>query len=793
MSRYALIAVSGPVKKSFTYRIPPTLGRLEPGQRVLVPFGRARKVGFYIRDVDPPPHVAIKDILRTIDLSSWFSGELFEFCQWIADYYFANPADCLTAALPPLFKKAVGPNYFWSDRRPERLPKELSSLFRRNGRLSTRALEKIAGTHPGLLNRLTKQEMIVERWPEQSMDNRRLLGYSADAGEKWDKHFKHRKKRPKPFAGTRTRSDLLAEGWTAHEIRAAVSAEILRPVMTDSPLPLLQFIRPRENLRDIVLSDEQVGALNTLRVALKAGFQPYLLHGVTGSGKTIVYCHLCQQVVQMKRTALVLTPEIALTSTTLAYFRGFFGDRVTVIHSAMTDRERLESWRGIRTGKYDIVVGPRSALFAPLNNLGVIIVDEEHDSSYKQDDPSPRFHGRDAAIMRARVNNIPIVLGSASPSIESYYNARKGRYQLIQLKSRPAGATLPSVTVVDMKSDRLRGDLPYLSYPLKKGIETRLARGEQVILYLNRRGHSPQLKCAECGLVSRCPNCRVNLTYHKIGRRLSCHYCGYLLGRYDSCPTCGSHEFLYLGVGTQKVEENIPRLFEGSLPARLDSDSATGRKMAYTILNDFAANKSNLLLGTQMVTKGLDFPGVTLVGVLSADQSLDWPDFRASEKAFAKLLQVAGRSGRSANPGEVMIQTYYPEHDVICDAARQDYETFFEREIASRKELSYPPFARIVNFVMVGDDERKLEREALAFRDRLTALIKTGTVEAKILGPAPCPMYRLRGRYRRHLFVKTNQMVKFVRAVTEWELREARFKIPSSIKVNVDVDPDDMM
>ncbi len=764
-----------------------------PGQRVLVPFGRTRKVGFFIEDTDPPSHVTIKDILRVIDRDSWFSSELFEFCLWVADYYFANPADSFLAALPPVFRKAIAPEYFWSDQGATSLPAEIQPLRRPNRRVSAKSLEKITRFNPHLLSHLSEQRIIIERWPEEPSDARRLVGYRAEPGEKWNEHFRRRKRRLEPFGGVKTRSDLMAHGWTSHQIRASLSAGILRPVVTDDPLPLMEFIQPREDIHDIVLNDEQEAALNILRDALQKGFQPHLLHGVTGSGKTIVYCHLCQQTVRAGKTALVLTPEIALTSTTLAYFRGFFGDRVTVIHSAMTDRERLESWRGIKTGKYRIVVGPRSAVFAPLENPGVIIVDEEHDGSYKQDDPSPRFHGRDAAIMRAKINNIPVVLGSASPSMESYYNARQGRYRLITLKQRPAGAALPTVKVIDMRTDRLRGDLPYMSYSLKKGIESRLTGGDQVILYLNRRGHSPQLKCGSCGLVSKCPNCRVNLTYHKVGRRLNCHYCGYLLGRYDSCPACGGRDFLYLGVGTQKVEEAIPRLFEKAAPARLDSDSVTERKMAYTILSDFAARQSNMLLGTQMVTKGLDFPGVTLVGVLSADQSLDWPDFRACEKAFARLLQVAGRSGRSVNPGEVMIQTYYPDHDVICDAARQDYQTFFEREIASRKELAYPPFTHIVNFTLVGDDERKLEKESLAFGERLADKIKVSSVDARILGPTPCPMYRLRGRFRRHLFVKTVQVVKFVRALTDWELREARFKLPSSIKLTVDVDPDDMM
>jgi primosomal protein N' (replication factor Y) len=489
----------------------------------------------------------------------------------------------------------------------------------------------------------------------------------------------------------------------------------------------------------------------------------------------------------------VLTPEIALAGSTLSYFRGFFGDLVTVIHSAMTERERLESWRGIRSGRFKIVIGPRSALFAPVPDLGLIVVDEEHDPSYKQDNPSPRFQGRDAAIMRARIARIPIVLGTASPSFESYHNAQTGRYQLLHLTKRPRGATLPTVRLVDMRTERLKGDLPFFSFALKQQMEKRFDRDEQVILYLNRRGHSPQIKCAGCGYVPRCPHCQVNMTFHKVGHKLSCHYCGHVEATPKRCPQCGSDKLLFLGAGTQKIEESIPRLLASARVVRLDSDSASGRKRAYQILSGFASGESNLLLGTQMVTKGLDFPGVTLVGVLSADFSMDLPDFRASEKTFARLLQVAGRSGRVA-PGEVLIQTYYPESELIDDAARQDYESFYKREIESRRALSYPPFSRLVNFRLSCKDENKLQETALEFRERLLGRIKSaGLKQSAPLGPAPCPLYRLRGNYRRHLFVKTRQVIKFVRMLRQWELSEPRFKLPSTIKLAVDVDPDDMM
>ncbi len=794
MKTYASIAVSGPLRRTFTYSVPPEFQPLYPGQRILVPFGRARKLGFFLEWTEAPRGIAIKDILRPLDSTSYFPPGLFKTCRWMADYYFANPADCLLSALPAALKQSRAATYRWSAVRPENLRAPFEALFRPGKNIGPKTIGQIRQHGKTALRDLVRDGVVEEIWNDPAASgSRRLLGFRVDPKADWTAYFAKSKFRPEQFDGIKARAELHALGWTDYHLNKARRTGLLVEVHTDEPQPLLDFIKPREALTTIELTEQQRTAYKAVIESTGSGFTPFLLHGVTGSGKTIVYCHIVRDIIESGKTALVLTPEIALTSTTLAYFRGFFGDSVTVIHSAMTERERLDSWRGILSGKFRIVVGPRSALFAPLPDLGIIIVDEEHDSSYKQDDPTPRFHGRDCAIMRAKVNEIPIVLGSASPSLESYHNAMTGRYRLLELTHRPASAALPQVNIIDMRTERLRGDLPYLSYPLKREVESRLAKDEQVIIFLNRRGHSSQLKCAECGYVPSCPSCKVHLTYHKVGRKLTCHYCGHLELQCNNCPKCGGREFIYQGVGTQKVEENIPRLFAGAVPIRLDSDTATGRKRAYEILTDFSQKKSNLLLGTQMVSKGLDLPDVTLVGVLLADQSLDLPDFRASEKSFARLLQVAGRSGRSKNPGVVLIQTYYPENEVIVDAARQDYRAFYEKEILSRQALSYPPFSRIVKFLLSATDESQLEKQSLLFREQLGKKIKASTIRAELLGPAPCPMYHLRGRYRRHLFVKTRQVQKFVHMLTEWESVEAHFKIPSAVRLTVDVDPDDMM
>jgi primosomal protein N' (replication factor Y) len=459
----------------------------------------------------------------------------------------------------------------------------------------------------------------------------------------------------------------------------------------------------------------------------------------------------------------------------------------------MTDREKTAVWQGVSQGNFKVVVGPRSALFAPLPNLGLIIVDEEHDGSYKQDNPAPRFHGRDSAVMRARINNIPVLLGSASPSFESYYNAKSGRYKLLTLTKRPAGARLPTVKLIDMRRERLGGDLFYFSYALKSEAEKRIELGQQVILYLNRRGYSPQLKCLSCGQVPQCEHCQVSLTYHRAGRRLTCHYCGYTIKAAEVCPHCASDQILYSGVGTQKVEQMLPRLIEKAVVTRMDSDSASGRRRAHNILVDFAAEKSNVLLGTQMVTKGLDIPGVTLVGVLAADAALNMPDFRAAEKVFARLLQVSGRSGRSEHQGEVLFQTYDPENPILTEAASGSYQSFFEREIESRKALEYPPFTHLINFTLSGGDQSQLKSKAELLCDKLKEKIKTTSLDCPVLGSNSCPIELLRGKYRRHFFVKTKRVVNFVRMLTEWEEQEPGFGLPSGMRITIDVDPDDMM
>lgn len=789
MNDFIEVAVAGPMRRTFAYRGSGPANEYQPGRRLLVPFGKSKKVGFYIGPTAPPPNIKVKAVTKLLDQDTFFPAELFELCHWIAEYYFANPADVLSSALPSLLKTSQSIRYRWAAKLPDFLPERISKRAKVGRNLSEQTLAELKRTK--FFERLLQTKAIEETWPENdAVAKRRPTGYKVAAHEQWHEFFTNPKFQPELFDNVRTRAELQSSGWSNYQINKALKAGLIEAVYESD---VLDFITAKENVATLTLTSEQQHVFDTINSSLGGGFKPFLLHGVTGSGKTLVYCSLCREVLASGKTALILTPEIALSSTTLAYFRGFFGDRVTIIHSAMTERERLESWNGIRSGRFKIVVGPRSALFAPLPDLGLIVVDEEHDSSYKQDNPAPRFHGRDAAIMRARINKIPIVLGSASPSVESYHNARTGRYHLLKLTGRPGGAVIPEVRVVDLRTGRLKGDFHFLSYDLKKEVESRLGKDEQSILYLNRRGHSPLLKCAECGTVPECPNCKVRLIYHRTGNKVACHYCGHVTFDCTTCTKCGSSDFIYLGVGTQKVEEMLPLLFAESRIVRMDSDNVSGRGSAYRMIRSFSDKQNDILLGTQMVTKGLDLPDVTLVGVLLADMELDLADFRASEKTFARLLQVAGRSGRAAKPGLTLLQTFYPDNEVILDAARQDYEKFFVREIESRRQLSYPPFSRIVNFTLSSENQNEIGTVTSTFYERLKERMRREKLEGQIVGPADCPLHYLRRRYRRHMFVKTNQIVKLTRMLTQWESTETNFKLPPSVRIAVDVDPQDMM
>lgn len=513
------------------------------------------------------------------------------------------------------------------------------------------------------------------------------------------------------------------------------------------------------------------GAINRAPMHVQS-IPPILLHGVTGSGKTEVYLQALAAVIARGKRGIVLVPEIALTPQAVYRFAGRFPGRVAIIHSALSDGERYDEWRRIRAGKVDVVIGSRSALFSPVPDLGIIILDEEHEPAYKQNERRPTYHARDAAITLGRMLGIPVVLGSATPSVETYYHAQRGDYQLVELRKR-IGATLPPVEVIDLRGELHAGNTSIISRRLQSEIEQVLSKGQQAILYLNRRGAASCVLCRECGFVAMCDRCDVPLTYHSTERILLCHYCNRQSKVLRTCPQCNSMSIRYFGLGTEKVVDTIQRTFPAARLLRWDRDTAKNRRAHEQLLDRFANREADILVGTQMIAKGLDLPGVTLVGVISADIALMLPDFAASERAFTLLTQVAGRAGRGEEAGQVIIQTFNPEHFCIDAASRHDYHEFYAAEIEARRRYGYPPFRQFVKFTYSHENRRRAQNEALLLREKLDEWIeRLGLTHTDIVGPAPAVMERVRGKYRWQMIARGPDLHPLLRVIDTpgWEV-----------------------
>lgn len=532
-----------------------------------------------------------------------------------------------------------------------------------------------------------------------------------------------------------------------------------------------------------VLMDEQDSALNEIVESMdKNAHKTFLLHGITASGKTEVYLQAIEIVLQRGKQAIMLVPEIALTPQTIERFVGRFGHRVAVIHSHLTPAKRFLEWKKIKDGKADIVVGARSAIFSPMSRLGLIIIDEEHETSYKQDDV-PRYHAREVAEERSRINKCPLILGSATPSLESYYRAKNGDYKLIKITKRIEERLLPKVKIVDMRMElEAKRKITIFSKVLLDGIDKAINAGKQVIIFLNRRGFSTFINCKKCGLVLKCKRCDAVMIYHFEEKKLICHYCNYQQAPPDICPKCMSGYIRYSGLGTEKVESELSRTFPHAKIARMDSDTTTQKGSHDRILSKFKTGEVNMLVGTQMIAKGLDFPQVTLVGVVSADSTLNLPDFRASERTFNLLTQVGGRAGRGEDGGEVIVQTYTPGHYSILSAAKHDYEKFYDEEIVSRKELHFPPFVSLVKVVVRARNEELTMKAA----GELAEELRREDPDAMIAGPVPAPMTRVRGYYRYNILLKGKEkkpMCDLLKKVL------AAHRKPHGVLIAVDVDP----
>jgi primosomal protein N' (replication factor Y) len=543
------------------------------------------------------------------------------------------------------------------------------------------------------------------------------------------------------------------------------------------------------------LTEEQQKATNSILKKLDI-FQTFLLFGITGSGKTVVYIEILKKVIEKGKDAIILIPEISLTPQTVSRFRSIFGDTIAILHSKMTDGERYDAWRLMRDGKYKIAIGPRSAIFSPLKNIGLVIVDEEHEWSYKQSDQVPRYHARDFAIYRALLAKCPVVLGSATPSVESFQNAKSGKFELLELKNRPLGAELPKIKIVDLKNEidaRPTTESIIISEELEKAIESRLLKKEQIILFQNKRGYSSFIQCRDCGHIYECPNCSISLVFHKKSGKYKCHFCGHEDFAKHNCQKCSSENLSLRGHGTQRIEEYLNEIFSHAKILRMDQDTTSKKNAHQEILRKFGSKEADILIGTQMITKGLDFPDVTLVGVLNADIGLSIPDFRAAERTFQLISQVAGRAGRASKKGEVFIQSFQPEHYAIETARNHDSESFYNTEFMARESLDYSPFSRMINFRISSENLNELT----AVSDILETSIKENLTDfAKILGPAPCPIEKINNFYRYQFIFKINQKSDpngtktkhFLKNLRKWIL--AKYK---DFRAIIDTDPVDLI
>jgi primosomal protein N' (replication factor Y) len=850
---FADIAIPSTTEKVYTYIVPTEQREiLKIGMRVVVPFGRRQAVGFVIGIKKTTSIEKLKNITELVDFTPSLHEPLIKVAAWMSQYYAATMGDILktmyVADTPTTGSKKI---ILASHNIPQSLSAKqkivVSELLKVKS-TTLRQLKKKLGQKNiyDILKKLVdigiveiKDAAIKPRIKEKE---EKIIVFSDDLIDRlqtWNKELTARVSNRITRQLSLIRfllkcsgeskfikvTDLLKNANSSLSALRSLAEKNIIIIEKQSVIKPQVFDLYESSLgtTSITLNTYQEHSLQIIESKLRSGkFHTILLHGVTGSGKTQVYIEAIRKVLAIGKTAIVLVPEISLTPQIVRRFRYHLGENVNVFHSRMTLRERYDAWHQVREGKTPVIIGPRSAIFAPLKNVGLIVVDEEHESSYKQYDQSPRYQARDVAIVRALHENACVILGSATPSLESYNNAKSGKYSLIELPERIDTAQLPAVKIVDMTVERTRildqyrqkrkelyktdptlarlkpppFEFSTISNALREKIEDRLNKKEGIILLQNRRGFSPFLQCPECGYIEECSNCSISLTYHFAKDQLHCHYCGNVKQAPIFCPKCQSTSFKYIGVGTQRVEGEIKKLFPSARILRMDLDTTAGRGLHDAILKKFSQGEADILLGTQMVAKGLDFPRVTLVGVISADTQMLLPDFRSGERTFQLLTQVSGRAGRSKLAGEVIIQTLQPKHPSLRYVLSHDYKGFYREEIANRQELSYPPFSRLILIEFKGKRENEVALHAQEFgkllRKRKTAII--------ILGPAPAAIAKIKGQFRQHLIIKsmkaTDPSGSQVRAVLNEAVcgyRDSSLHKSKDVRMIIDVDPAGMM
>ena len=793
---YAEVAVNSPGSRStFCYSVPPGLN-ISAGQAVWVPFGSKVIQGIVLLLSDEPSVEETKEIAGIVTDFPLLSPIQIKLAQWISEYYFASLFDALALMLPPGFERRAITCFQLTDSQVD-LPltpeqRQILHLIRRKGKISLAELEAEIGKRKArqITDQLLDRQLITKTLElEKARVKPKMLPYIkliADGENieaekaRLDKsraykqaellEFLTGQTQPISISELRKRLNCSLATIKALESRHLVSLERLRvrrdPLshlsLTTSPAPVLTSSQQTAwgSIQDFIVKEARQSSSPPV----------FLLFGVTGSGKTEIYLRALAQVIAAGKRGICLIPEIALTQQTVERFANRFPGRVAVLHSGLSPGEQFDEWQWIMEGNCDVVIGPRSALFAPLASLGLIIIDEEHEWTYKQEDKSPRYHARDAAIKLAQLSDAVVILGSATPDIGSFHKAQQGEYHLIELKERitPRGySPLPEVGIVDLREELKAGNTSLFSRSLLAAMKETLAHGEQIVLFLNRRGTATFVRCRNCGFIFRCPRCSIALTYHSVEKRLICHRCRYSVPVPQSCSRCSRRNLRFLGIGTQRVEEEIRHFFPEARLLRWDRDVITRRYAHEELLKNFRDHKADVLIGTQMIAKGLDLPQVTLAGVINADTGLNFPDFRSSERTFQLLCQVAGRAGRGVKAGKVIIQTYSPDNYIIEAAARHDYLGFYYKEIDYRRRYNYPPFSQLVRLVYSHTNEELCRREA----KRVNRLIldekaREGIVDFNIIGPVPAFAFRARGRYRWQLFLRGPDSTRMLSRLT---------------------------
>ncbi|MCA1062320.1 primosomal protein N' [Rossellomorea aquimaris] len=752
--------------RSYDYSIPDAWkGGILPGMRVVVPFGPRKIQGFVIELKEKGEVSNLKPIIEPMDLTPVLNRELLTLGTWLTEKTLCFKISAFQSMLPAAMKAKYEKIFVLEKSKGAgELHLSLQRFFQYERQVSWKTIEQ-SGLLP-LIHKEVKRGLVeviyrvkakgkkktvrklylntedhdvddvMVNLPPQASKQKQILDYMIQSA---------------PGGDGILASTLIEEmATTSSTVKSLVNKGLLIEKHVEvyrNPFENRTF----EKTSPLTLTTQQDQAIRPILDTIDRGqHHTFLLYGVTGSGKTEIYLQSIQRVLQEGKEAIVLVPEISLTPQMVHRFKGRFGNDVAVLHSGLSVGEKYDEWRKIQRKEVKVVVGARSAVFAPFENIGIIIIDEEHETSYKQEE-NPRYHARDVAIYRGEYHHCPVILGSATPSLESFARASKGLYGLLTLDKRMNDGPLPTVDIVDMREELRKGNRSMFSSSLFEKIQDRLEKGEQTVLFLNRRGHSSFIMCRDCGFVLQCPNCDISLTYHRFSNGMKCHYCGYEEGVPSSCPECTSEHIRYFGTGTQKVEEELTKLIPEARIIRMDVDTTSRKGSHEKLLTAFGEGRGDILLGTQMIAKGLDFPNITLVGVLSADTMLHLPDFRAAEKTFQLLTQVSGRAGRHTLPGEVVIQTYTPEHYSIELASNHDYNRFYQQEMMMRKMGSYPPFYYMTLITLSHEDLMKV----VDIAERMTNFIRSrlsGTTI--ILGPVASPIPRIKNRYRYQCLIK---------------------------------------